>query len=221
MNTWCLEVGSRGRNFKPKMKFWLFLKVKKPAFHIIMQNTKTRGLKALQAPLQNTIHVSVQAPFHYPNMWLWVSNCTGGETVKQSTYNHWSMPYGLLHSLKIYTTQTPFHYPNSARMECLWNSLHRTIANDQWLLNSLKHIQHIWILTFFLGGDPKWPVIWASRAYLLHTDKSSSSELINHVSCDSSRLCETCQSSVLDWWKSGRTTEKYGRTNETSLYDNV
>ena len=175
-----------------------------------MQNTKTRGLKALQAPLQNTIHVSVQAPFHYPNMWLWVSNCTGGETVKQSTYNHWSMPYGLLHSLKIYTTQTPFHYPNSARMECLWNSLHRTIANDQWLLNSLKHIQHIWILTFWGGGgDPKWP------------DKSSSSELINHVSCDSSRLCETCQSSVLDWWKSGRTTEKYGRTNETSLYDHV
>ena len=49
--------------------------------------------------------------------------------------------HGLLHSLKIYTTQTPFHYPNSGRTECLWNSLHRTIAKDQWLLNSLKHIQ--------------------------------------------------------------------------------
>ena len=89
----------------PKLNFdFFFLKVKKPAFHIIMQNTKTRGLMALQAPLQNTIHVTVQAPFHYPNMWLWVSNCTGGETVKQSKYNHWSMPRTASWSKDIYNT---------------------------------------------------------------------------------------------------------------------
>ena len=35
------------------------------------------------------------------------------------------------------------------------------------------------------------------------------------------RLRETCQSSVLDWWKSGRTSEKYGKTNKTSLYNHV
>ena len=49
------------------------------------------------------------------------------------------------------------------------------------------------------------------------------------VSCHCFRLCpgvpfrlrETCQSSVLDWWKSGRTSEKYGRTNKISLYNHV
>ena len=56
---------------------------------------------ALQAPLQNTIHVSVQAPFHYPNMWLWVSNCTDGETVKQSTYNHCNMAWSASQSKDI------------------------------------------------------------------------------------------------------------------------
>ena len=35
------------------------------------------------------------------------------------------------------------------------------------------------------------------------------------------RLRDTCQSSVLDWWKSRRTSEKYGGTNKTSLHNHV
>ena len=36
-----------------------------------------------------------------------------------------------------------------------------------------------------------------------------------------SRLSETCQSLVLDRWKSGRTSEKYWRTNKNSWYNHV
>ena len=155
MNTWCLEVGSRGRNFKSKIKFWLFfLKLRNQHFISLCKILKQEASWPYKLRCK-TLYMYQYRP--HPTIPIHVCGCgliiVLGERLWNSLNTTIGACHGLLHSLKIYTTQTPFHYPNCARTECLWNSLHRTIANDQWLLNSLKHIQ---LFEF-------WPFFWPSR----------------------------------------------------------
>ena len=113
-------------------------------------------------------------------MWLFVSNCTGRETVKQSTFG---TGQGLLHSLNIYNTG-----PISLAQKCTGgeNVKHSTspISKGKGMFHSLNmHNTN----RFLPIRCPNWrEKLGLSVVYLLHTYKSSPSELINHVSCDSS-----------------------------------
>ena len=71
-----------------------------------------------------------------------------------------------------------------AQLERLWNSLYTAIGTDHGLFHSLNIYNAN--LNFGLFGAQNVPEIWPSRAYLLHTYKSSPNELINQVLGESS-----------------------------------
>ena len=106
-------------------------------------------------------------------MWLWVSNCTGGETVKQSTFG---TGQGLLHILNIYNTG-----PISLAQKCSGGETvkHSTspIAKGKGMFHSLNMHNTNWIFNLIRAKLTR--KLGLPRIYLLHTYKSSSRELIN------------------------------------------
>ena len=84
----------------------------------------------------------------------------------------------------------------------------------------LRHCKNIWP---FAGLRRDFGLILLKflpvRLYCLVVVPGFDSMLYPEIVGYIHRLRETCQSSVLDQWKSGRTSEKYGRTNKTSLYN--
>ena len=106
-------------------------------------------------------------------MWLWVSNCTGGKTVKQSTFG---TGQGLLHILNIYNTG-----PISLAQKCSGGETvkHSTspIAKCKGMFHSLNMHNTNWF--FNLIGAKLTRKLGLPGIYLLHTYKSSSRELIN------------------------------------------
>ena len=104
----------------------------------------------------------------------------------RETVSLWNSPGDHFVWFKLSTRfgQAPFHYPNVTvgflfvQLERLWNSLYTATGTNHGLFHSLNIYAN---LNFGLFGAKNGPQIWPSRTYLLHTNKSSSNELISQV----------------------------------------